>query len=74
MTEGRSEQMYKKFEKLLVERNVTAYRVSKDTGISTATLTEWKKGTYKPKVEKLALIAKYFDVPIEYFLDSTIVR
>ena len=66
--------MYKKFEKLLVERNVTAYRVSKDTGISTATLTEWKKGTYKPKVEKLALIAKYFDVPIEYFLDSTIVR
>ena len=74
MTEGRSEQMYKKFEKLLVERNVTAYRVSKDTGISTATLTEWKNGTYKPKVEKLALIAKYFDVPIEYFLDSTIVR
>ena len=63
--------MYKKFEKLLVERNVTAYRVSKDTGISTATLTEWKKGTYKPKVEKLALIAKYFDVPLEYFLETT---
>lgn len=66
--------MYEKFEKLLNERNITAYQVSKETGIATATLTEWKKGTYKPKVEKLALIAKYFDVPIEYFLDSTIVR
>ena len=66
--------MYEKFEKLLNERNITAYQVSKETGIATATLTEWKKGTYKPKVEKLALIAKYFDVPIEYFLESTIVR
>lgn len=64
--------MYEKFEKLLNERNITAYQVSKETGIATATLTEWKKGTYKPKVEKLALIAKYFDVPIEYFLESTI--
>lgn len=65
------EHMYEKFEKLLAERNITAYQVSKDTGIATATLTEWKKGTYKPKVEKLVLIAQYFDVPLEYFLETT---
>lgn len=60
--------MYSKFEKLLEERNLTAYRVSKDTGISTATLTEWKNGKYKPKVNKLMVLADYFNVPLEYFV------
>lgn len=60
--------MYKKFAKLLEDRDLTAYRVSKDTGIATSTLTEWKNGTYTPKVDKLMVLANYFDVPIEYFL------
>lgn len=60
--------MYEKFQRLLEEHDITAYKVSKETGIATATLTEWKNGTYTPKVDKLMLIAKYFDVPIEYFL------
>lgn len=62
--------MYYVFEKLLEERGVTAYQVAKATGIATATLTEWKKGTYRPKVDKLMLIAKYFDVPLEMFLEG----
>lgn len=37
--------MYDKFKKLLDENNVTPYRVSKDTGISTTTLTKWKPET-----------------------------
>lgn len=61
--------MYERFAKLLEERNLTAYKVSTDTGIATATLTEWKNGTYKPKVEKLMILAKYFGVPLEYFLE-----
>lgn len=60
--------MYEKFAKLLEDRDLTAYRVSKDTGIATSTLTEWKNGTYTPKVDKLMVLANYFDVPIEYFL------
>ena len=32
--------------------------VSKATGISTATLSEWKKGRYQPKLDKLEKIAK----------------
>lgn len=61
--------MYKKFECLLVERNITPYKVSKTTGISTATLSDWKSGRSKPKVDKLKILAKYFDVPIDYFLE-----
>lgn len=61
--------MYDKFAKLLKKKKVTAYQVAKATGIATATLTEWKKGTYTPKVDKLKLIADYFGVGIEYFLE-----
>lgn len=59
--------MYEKFEELLKKNNVTAYRVSKETGVTTATLTSWKQGKYTPKMEKLQKIADYFGVPIEYF-------
>lgn len=61
--------MYEKFAKLLDETNKTAYRVSKDTGVSTATLSSWKKGEYTPKVDKLKILADYFGVSIEYFLE-----
>lgn len=60
--------MYQKYEKLRNERKVTDYEVSKQTGISTATLSSWKAGIYKPKVDKIMLIADYFNVPLEYFL------
>jgi len=62
--------MYRKFEKLLAERNLTAYKVAQDTGVATATLTAWKKGNYTPKVDKLLVLAKYFNVPLEYFLED----
>ena len=62
--------MYKKFEALLEDRQVTANKVANDTGIATSTLSEWKKGTYKPKVEKLLVLARHFNVPLEYFLED----
>ena len=46
--------MYEIFEKLLKEHGVTAYRVAKETGVTTATLTSWKQGKYTPKPEKNA--------------------
>ena len=63
--------MYEIFEKLLIERGVTAYRVAKETGISSATLTDWKKGRSKPKMEKLQKIADYFGVSIDYLAGRT---
>lgn len=60
--------MYKKFEKLLENKNVTAYQVAQATGIATATLSAWKAGAYAPKLDKLLKIAEYFDVPLEYFV------
>lgn len=62
--------MYKKFQGLLNESGKTAYQVSKDTGISTSTLSNWKKGNYKPKVDKLKILAVYFEVTLDYFLSE----
>ena len=62
--------MYERFEKLLKEHGITAYRVAKDTGVTTATLTSWKQGKYTPKRDKLQKIADYFGVPVDYFSSS----
>ncbi|MNO32471.1 HTH-type transcriptional regulator Xre [compost metagenome] len=60
--------MYEKFRSLLTLSGKTPYQVSKDTGISTATLTNWKQGNYKPKTDKLKILADYFGVTVDYFL------
>ena len=56
---------YKKVEELLVKNNVTAYRVGKETGISSVVFSEWKSGKSCPKYDKVKKIAEYFGVPIE---------
>lgn len=60
--------MYKRYADLRDKAGITDYEVAKNTGISTSTLTNWKYGRYTPKLDKILLIAKFFDVPIEYFL------
>lgn len=61
--------MYKKFSELLLKTNKTIYRVAKDTRIATATLYDWKDGKSKPKAEKLKILADYFGVSVDYFLE-----
>ena len=47
-----------------IEKGVTAYEVSKATGIPNSTFSDWKTGKSKPKIEKLKKIAEYFQIPI----------
>lgn len=62
--------MYEKFAELLDKNNKTAYQVSKDTGIAQSVLSDWKTGRSKPKADKLKVLADYFGVSIEYFLEE----
>lgn len=62
--------MYKKLEILLKENETTIYRVAKDIGVSTTVFYDWKRGRCTPKADKLYLIAKYFGVPMEYFMED----
>lgn len=60
--------MYEIFEKLCNKNNVTPYRVCKETGLTTATISNWKAGRYTPKQDKLQKIADYFGVSLEYLM------
>ena len=60
--------MYEIFEKLCAENGVTPYRVCKETGITTASISNWKAGRYTPKQDKLQKIADFFGVSIEYLM------
>ena len=59
---------YKIFENLLKRHQTTVYRVSKATGISATTFTDWKNGRSAPKADKLKRVADYFGVSLEYML------
>lgn len=61
--------MYAQFQRLMEERGITPYKVSKDTGIAQSTLSDWKNGKITPKADKLETLAKYFDVSMDYFFD-----
>lgn len=61
---------YNIFENLLKMNNTTVYRVSKETGIAASTFSDWKSGRSVPKLDKIKLIATYFDVPLEYMLSG----
>lgn len=62
--------MYEIFEKLLEKYGVTPYKVSKATGIATATLSDWKNGKSTPKLDKMQKIADYFGVSLDYLLGN----
>lgn len=61
--------MYEKFELLLAERKLKVSDISRMTGVTPSTFSDWKSGRSKPKYEKLKKIAAFFGVSVEYFLE-----
>ena len=59
---------YQRFEALLKKNGTTVYRVSKATGISNSTFSDWKNGRSTPKADKLQLIAEHFGVSLDALL------
>lgn len=60
--------MYDVYEKLRNEKGLSNAEVSRATGVSTATLSQWKTGRYTPKMDKLEKIASFLSVPVEYLV------
>lgn len=60
--------MYEIFEQLLQKYGVTSYKVSKDTGVTQTSLSNWKSGRSTPNAKTLQKIADYFGVSIEYLM------
>jgi len=53
---------------LLSEKNITAAKLSKDIGISSGLISQWKKGLQKPSLDVVLKIADYLEVSIDYLL------
>lgn len=64
--------MYDVYEKLRNEKGLSNAEVSRATGVSTATLSQWKTGRYTPKMDKLEKIASFLSVPVEYLVTGSL--
>lgn len=60
--------MYSIFEKLMQNKGVSPYKVSKDTGVTQSTLSDWKRGRSTPKTDNMKKIADYFGVTVDYLV------
>ena len=61
---------YESFLQLIKSHNTTVYQVSKATGISASTFSDWKRGRSTPKADKLALIADFFSVSLDELMGT----
>lgn len=59
---------------LMDERGIKAVKLSADTKISTGNISDWKSGRCLPTVEKLNILADYFDVSTDYLLGKSNIR
>lgn len=62
--------MYAKYEKLRDAKGMNDFTVAKEVGISSSTLSEWKTGKHSPEIKTLSALAKYFGVPVDYFISE----
>jgi len=51
---------------LMEANSVSGYQLSKGTGIATSCISTWKNGKTVPSVKRMASIANFFDVSIDY--------
>ncbi|MCI6824553.1 MAG: XRE family transcriptional regulator [Ruminococcus bromii] len=59
------------FKQLLQNSNLSAYQMSKDTGISESLISNWKSGRQLPKYDSLNTLADYFCVSGDFLLGRT---
>ena len=61
---------YERYAQFRDAKGLTDYKVSCETGISTSTISEWGKGLYTPKADKIVKICRLLDIPIEEAFDE----
>lgn len=58
--------MYERYEKLRNSKGLKNSDISRKTGISNMTLSDWKRGVSTPKLDKIIKIANALDTNIDY--------
>ena len=65
---------FDRIENLMMENEMSQADLSRATGISTGLISQWKKRSQTPSSKKLAQIADYFDVSVDYLLGKTDIK
>ena len=50
------------------ERGYNQIELAKELGVRQSTISAWENGTFEPTFEKLLIIARYFNVSVNYLL------
>ncbi|KIR03436.1 hypothetical protein P261_02251 [Lachnospiraceae bacterium TWA4] len=60
--------LYEKIKKLCEENGISIRQLEREAGITPTIISRWK--TCSPNVINLQKVAKYFDLPIDYFIEG----
>ena len=60
-----------RFVEILQIKQLTAYKVAKETGISQGLMNEYKNGVKLPTIQNLIKIANYLNCSTDYLLGRT---
>lgn len=58
--------LYEKIKELAAQKNISISRLEEELGFANASLKRWK--TSNPGADKLAKVARYFNVSVDYLL------
>lgn len=59
------------FSKIIQEKRISLYKISKDTAIPKTIVYDWAAGTREPVSEYVIKLADYLDVSVDYLLGRT---
>ena len=55
-----------RLKELRKERNMSELQLAKVLGVSSTTINRWERGLRVPNLDSLVLLARFFDVSIDY--------
>lgn len=58
-------------DKIMTEKNISNYEMSRKTGISDSLIGYWRRGKSIPKADNLLAISKFLEVSVDYLLGNT---
>lgn len=65
--------LFKRIKELCTERGITINKLESDLGVGYSSIQKWKN-TSSPSMDKIAKIATYFNVSVDYLLGRTDIR
>lgn len=57
-----------RLKELRLENNVSQVQIAKLLNMSKMAISHWEKGNSEPSIEQLKVLAKYFDVSVDYLI------